>query len=135
MARWACSPRFASVRERDRPACGAALTFGAAFAERPPSAASTALIASGADKAPPTPAAGRPCGPRRTRGADARGGGPGRCPRPPARVRRPPPQRVARVEELLEHRVHAVLRLIAVHADLLDDDPLLGLDIGGAHDR
>src|SRR6185503_229076 len=40
-----------------------------------------------------------------------------------------------RVEELVEDRVHAVLRLVAVHTELFDDDALLHLDVARPQHR
>ena len=46
-----------------------------------------------------------------------------------------PAERVLRVQELVDHRVHAVLRLIAVHPQLFDDDALFRVDILGSQHR
>ena len=42
-----------------------------------------------------------------------------------------PPEWVARVEQLVDERVHPVLRLVAIHAELLDDHAALRLHVGG----
>ena len=46
-----------------------------------------------------------------------------------------PAQRMLRIEQLVEERVHAVLRLIAIHAELLDDHASLRFDVGRAQHR
>ena len=46
-----------------------------------------------------------------------------------------PAERMPRIEELVDERVHAVLRLVAVHPQLLDDDAPLGLYVVRAQHR
>ena len=46
-----------------------------------------------------------------------------------------PAERVFRIEQLVEQRMHAVLRLIAIHSELLDDHASLRFDVRGAQHR
>ena len=46
-----------------------------------------------------------------------------------------PPEWMVRVEKLVNERVHPVLRLVAVHPDLLDDDVAFRLHVGVSKER
>ena len=46
-----------------------------------------------------------------------------------------PAQRVVRIQQLVDERMYAVLRLIPVHPQLFDDHLLFGLDVGVAEHR